>query len=111
MKKSIKNLINFEPHRKMNVCENSFSRLSKGLVRLSSVLLAASAFSYSNVAFADVEGIPFNAAFPNAQHPYAQAPNGCSGPFGTSEVRDTWGRVNFTGACNTHDRCYIYAGF
>ncbi|WP_445174112.1 hypothetical protein [Microcoleus sp.] len=82
----------------------------KKFVRLSSAFFATSAFSYSNVAFADVEGIPSNRDFPNAQYPYAQAPNGCSGPWGTSEVRDSWGPVNFTGACDNHDRCYYTSG-
>lgn len=82
----------------------------KTIVRLSSTFLAVGAFSYSNVSFADVEGIPYNSNFPNAQYPYAQAPDGCSGLQSTREVRDTWGSVNFTGACDNHDRCYYTRG-
>lgn len=88
----------------------SSSRLSKRFVRLSSILFTVSAFSYSNVAFADVEGIPSNPDFPNAQYPYAQVPDGCSGWQSTREVRDTWGPVSFTGACDNHDRCYYTRG-
>ena len=69
-----------------------------------------SIFSYSSFSYADVEGIPYNSDFPNAQYPYAQAPDGCSGLQSTREVRDTWGPVDFTDACNNHDRCFYTLG-
>lgn len=88
----------------------SFPRFPKKVTRLSSILFAVGAFSYSSSAFADVNGIPYNPDFPNAQNPYAQAPDGCSGWQNTRQVRDTWGRVSFTEACNNHDRCYYTRG-
>jgi hypothetical protein len=54
--------------------------------------------------------IPYNPDFPNALFPYAQAPDGCSGWSDPGQVRDTWGPVNFTEACNAHDRCYYTWG-
>jgi len=51
--------------------------------------------------------------FPNAQYPYAKAPNGCGPGIFTDdrrEIRDTYGSVDFTGACNTHDKCYYTLG-
>ena len=48
--------------------------------------------------------------FRNAQHPYAKKPDGCSGINSPKEVRDTWGPVNFTKACNEHDKCYYTEG-
>ena len=60
------------------------------------------------IAFA--KDIPFNPNFPNAQFPYAQGPDGCSGPNRPEEVRDTWGPVNFTPACQAHDICYYTLG-
>jgi hypothetical protein len=55
-------------------------------------------------------GASYAVEFPEAQYPYAKAPNGCgpTGIFGSSptDVRDTWGSVRFTEACNSHDRCY-----
>ena len=76
-----------------------------GCLSLASLLL-----STQQAASADVDGIPYNPDFPRAQFPYAQAPDGCSGISSPREVRDTWGSVNFTGACNTHDRCYYTLG-
>jgi hypothetical protein len=57
---------------------------------------------------ADINGIPYNGRFPDARYPYAKAPNGCGPGFTRDrrEIRDTWGPVDFTGACNTHDKCY-----
>ncbi len=81
---------------------NNFSK-SIGLFTLFSTIVS---LSYSNTAHADIQGIPYNADFPKAQYPYAQAPDGCSGIKSTKEVRDTWGPVDFSGACNTHDKCY-----
>lgn len=61
-----------------------------------------------------MEGIPYNPDFPKAQYPYAQAPDACSGvtnrPDSNGEIRDTWGPVDFRGACNTHDTCYYRLG-
>lgn len=54
----------------------SSSSSLKKICYLSSVFFAVGAFSYSNISFADVEGIPHNPAFLNAQYPYAQAPVG-----------------------------------
>lgn len=82
----------------------------KKIVRLSSIVFTLGTLSYSNVSYADVEGIPDNRDFPNAQYPYAQAPDGCSGWQNTRQVRDTWGPVKFTEACNNHDRCYYTRG-
>lgn len=48
--------------------------------------------------------------FKNAQHPYAKKPDGCSGISSPKEVRDTWGPVKFTKACNEHDKCYYTEG-
>ena len=45
-------------------------------------------------------------AFRKAKHPYAKKPDGCSGYQSPKEVRDTWGKVSFKSACDTHDRCY-----
>lgn len=42
--------------------------------------------------------------------PYAQLPNGCSGPWGTSEVRDDWKAFDFGPACDEHDKCYYTLG-
>ncbi|WP_449420615.1 tachylectin-related carbohydrate-binding protein [Phormidium nigroviride] len=85
--------------------------LLRKIIYLSSISLAVGAFNYSNISYADVEGIPYNQEFPNAQYPYAQAPDGCSGWQNTRQVRDTWGPVNFTGSCDNHDRCYYTLGF
>jgi hypothetical protein len=78
---------------------------------------AISLFSFSSLmqipeAKSDIEGIPYNPAFPDAEYPYAQAPNGCGsmGLWGSTDVRDTWGNVDFTEACNNHDRCYYTLG-
>jgi hypothetical protein len=77
---------------------------------LSRIFLALGVFGFANVAYADVNGIPYNPEFPKAQYPYAQAPDGCSGWTSTKQVRDNWGSVSFTGACNTHDKCYYTLG-
>lgn len=83
-------------------------------IRLSSLFVSIVTFSHSNIAHADVEGIPYNPDFPKAQYPYAQAPDACSGvtnrPDSNGEIRDTWGPVDFRGACNTHDTCYYRLG-
>lgn len=55
------------------------SQLIKKTVHLSSIIFALGAFSYSNALLANAENIPYNRDFPNAQYPYAQAPDGCSG--------------------------------
>jgi hypothetical protein len=77
---------------------------------LFSSVFVAGAINHPSASYADTEGIPYNPKYPNAQYPYAQAPNGCgpTGIFGSSptDVRDTWGSVKFTEACNSHDRCY-----
>jgi|GEM_PF-4006251 len=82
--------------------------------RLSSIFITIGALSSSSIAYADVNGIPFNPDFPNAEYPYAQAPDACSGvtnrPDSNGEIRDTWGPVDFRGACNTHDKCYYTVG-
>jgi hypothetical protein len=88
----------------------STKQILNKIVCLSSAFLVVSAFSYSNPAYADIEGIPYNPDFPKAQYPYAQAPDGCSGWQSTREIRDKWGPVDFTGACNTHDKCYYTRG-
>jgi hypothetical protein len=62
---------------------------------LSRIFLVLGAFGYANVAYADVDGIPYNPKFPKAQYPYAQAPDACSGYFSNADVRDTWGPVDF----------------
>jgi hypothetical protein len=82
----------------------------KKILCLSNIFLFSSVFGFASAVNADVEGIPFNSSFPTAQYPYAQAPDGCSGWQSTKEVRDTWGSVSFTGACNTHDKCYYTRG-
>ncbi|MCL1472520.1 fascin domain-containing protein [Argonema antarcticum] len=88
-------------------------RISK-FTRLSSILITISTLSSSNIAYADINGIPFNPDFPKAEYPYAQAPDACSGvtnrPDSNGEIRDTWGPVDFRGACNTHDKCYYTVG-
>jgi hypothetical protein len=84
------------------------------LIRLSTLFTTIVTLSYSNTAQADVNGIPSNPDFPNAQYPYAQAPDACSGvtniPDSNGEIRDSWGPVDFRGACNTHDKCYYTVG-
>jgi hypothetical protein len=90
-----------------------YSSLIKKVISLSSLLIATVAFNYSDIAFADVNGIPYSSDFPEAQYPYAKAPNGCGPGLFTNdrrEIRDTWGPVDFTGACNTHDKCYYTLG-
>ena len=78
------------------------------------ILIIIVSLSYSNTAHADIDGIPFNSNFPNAQYPYSQAPDACSGvtdrPDNNGEIRDTWGPVDFREACNTHDKCYYTVG-
>lgn len=82
----------------------------KEVSRISGILVTAGIFSYCYPVYADVNGIPYNSDFPKAQYPYAQAPDGCSGWQSTREVRDSWGPVKFTGACDTHDKCYYTSG-
>jgi hypothetical protein len=82
-------------------------------INFSIPLIATIVFNYCNTAYADVNGIPYNSDFPEAQYPYAKAPNGCGPGLFTNdrrEIRDTWEPVDFTGACNTHDRCYYTLG-
>jgi hypothetical protein len=78
------------------------------------IAIAMTTFSYTNAAHADIDGIPYNPDFPKAQYPYSQAPDACSGvtdrPDSNGEIRDTWGPVDFRGACNTHDKCYYTYG-
>ena len=82
--------------------------------RLSSIFITIGALNSSSIAYADVNGIPFNPDFPKAEYPYVQAPDACSGvtdgPNSNREIRDTWGPVDFRGACNTHDKCYYTVG-
>jgi hypothetical protein len=73
-------------------------------------IIFAGVFSPFARVYAEVEGIPFNPDFPKAQYPYAQDLDGCSGLSNPKQVRDTWGPVNFTEACNQHDRCYYTVG-
>jgi hypothetical protein len=81
-------------------------------IRLSTLFTTIVTLSYSNTAQADVNGIPSNPDFPNAQYPYAQAPDGCSSwdSDHPEYMRDTWGPVDFSGGCNTHDKCYYTLG-
>lgn len=92
----------------------SSSHFLEKIFCLSSILFVVGSFSYSGASLADVQGIPYNRDFPQAQHPYAQAPDACSGvtdrPDSNGEIRDTWGPVDFRGACNTHDKCYYTYG-
>jgi hypothetical protein len=75
-------------------------------VWLLSLVAFISVFSFPKVVKAN-EDIPYNPDYPKAQYPYAQAPDGCSGLSESGrEIRDRWGPVDFTGACNTHDKCY-----
>jgi hypothetical protein len=87
-----------------------YSSSIKKIISFSSIFITTVAFNYSDIAYADVNGIPHNDRFPKAEYPYSQAPDGCSGINGPKEVRDTWGPVDFTGACNTHDKCYYTLG-
>jgi hypothetical protein len=77
---------------------------------LSVTIIFTGIFSPFDRVYADVEGIPYNSDFPKAQYPYAQDLDGCSGLSNPKQVRDTWGPVNFTEACNQHDRCYYTVG-
>ena len=83
-------------------------------IHLSNIFITIGALSSSSIAYADVNGIPFNPDFKKAEYPYAQAPDACSGvtdrPDSNGEIRDTWGPVDFRGACNTHDKCYYTVG-
>lgn len=87
------------------------------MARLITMIMLGAALC-ANPVFADqieVDGvmipIPYSSQFPKAQYPYAQAPDGCSGYWGTSEVRDTYpGGVSFRAACNAHDVCYYSLG-
>ncbi|MFW7378420.1 MAG: hypothetical protein ACOH5I_06420 [Oligoflexus sp.] len=56
--------------------------------------------------------LPRNRHFPEADYPFAQAPDGCSGLDSDipEEVRDNWGIVDFTDSCNKHDICYYTLG-
>jgi hypothetical protein len=82
----------------------------KNIFCLSSIFLFSVTSLHADPAQADVNGIPYNAQFPKAEYPYSQAPDGCSGWQSPKEVRDNWGPVSFTGACNTHDKCYYTLG-
>jgi hypothetical protein len=86
------------------------SLMMKKLQHLCKPILFIWFFGLSGIATADVKDIPFNPSFPNAKYPYAQAPDGCSGWSDPREVRDNWGPVSFTEACNNHDRCYYTLG-
>jgi hypothetical protein len=86
-----------------------YSSLIKKVISLSILLISTIAFNYLNISYAQANSIPYSSDFPEAQYPYAKAPNGCGPGLFTNdrrEIRDTWGPVNFTGACNTHDKCY-----
>jgi hypothetical protein len=48
--------------------------------------------------------------FRNAEHPYADGPNGCGGHQTGKAVRDSWVVVDFTRGCDRHDRCYSTLG-
>jgi hypothetical protein len=82
----------------------------KNIFCLSNIFLFSIVSVHADPVQADVNGIPFNAQFEKAEYPYAQAPDGCSGWTSTRQVRDNWGPVSFTGACNTHDKCYYTLG-
>jgi hypothetical protein len=82
----------------------------KNIFCLSSIFLFSVTSLRADPVQADVNGIPSNAQFPKAEYPYSQAPDGCSGWQSPKEVRDNWGPVSFTGACNTHDKCYYTLG-
>ena len=88
---------------------------AQGIIKftcLSSIFITIGALSSSNIAYADVNGIPFNRDFEKAEYPYAQALDGCSSWDSKHPewMRDTWGPVNFSGGCNTHDKCYYTLG-
>jgi hypothetical protein len=97
----------------VNKCFSRTQVVAK-FIHLSSLFVTIATFGYSNIAYADVGGIPYNPDFPKAEYPYAQAPDACSGvtdrPDSNGEIRDTWGPVDFRGACNTHDKCYYTVG-
>lgn len=49
--------------------------------------------------------------FPKANKEFAQKPDGCSSwSNNPRQVRDSWGPVDFTKACNNHDKCYYTLG-
>jgi hypothetical protein len=49
--------------------------------------------------------------FPKAGDGFAQRPDGCSSVTDNpDQVRDSWGKANFGGVCNDHDRCYYTIG-
>jgi hypothetical protein len=80
----------------------------KKFLCLSNIFLFSGFLDYTSFANADVDGIPYNSDFNKAQYPYAQAPDGCSSWDSDHPewMPDTWGPVNFSGGCNTHDKCY-----
>lgn len=80
--------------------------------RILVVILMIPALSCTTAIAGSYDPSAYDPKWPNAQYPYARAPNGC-GPAITKdprEIRDTWGPVDFTGACNTHDKCYYTLG-
>jgi hypothetical protein len=83
--------------------------MNRQCMKLVGSIAVLSLMGSNDFAQADVNGIPYNSDFPKAQYPYAQAPDGCSGPTHPHQVRDTWGPVSFNEACNRHDRCYYTA--
>ena len=84
----------------------------KKRLHLSVITWTLCIFGYASIAYADVDGIPHNRDFDTAQYPYAQAPDGCSSWNSDHPewMKDTWGPVNFSGGCNTHDKCYYTLG-
>jgi hypothetical protein len=45
--------------------------------------------------------------YPDSQYPYYSSPNGCGTAPYPEHIRDTWGKVSFTAACQAHDKCYM----
>jgi len=53
---------------------------------------------------------PYNPDFPLASYPFAQKPDGCSGWNSPKQVPDSIAGIDFTSACNQHDKCYYTLG-
>jgi hypothetical protein len=53
---------------------------------------------------------PYNPRFPLASYPYVQKPDGCSGWNSPKQVPDKIARIDFTSACDQHDKCYYTLG-
>ncbi len=49
--------------------------------------------------------------FPRSDYPYYENVNGCGGDgWSGTAVRDSWSKVSFREACNTHDQCFMTIG-